>query len=220
MESGKIKVKHFIILVLLIFGFSIPSFAVQKGQVQYTIPIDYSLFNESELNSEAESFYKDYLKTNDEKMKQMLLVKMLSDYCILAEINKGNPLYFTRLGIIYDKLGKDRYAKSNFFRSTNLVPDYPYSFYSFGNYFFERKDYKKALREYLKAYNCGYDNDYDNLYQIGTVYEKFGDFSESIKFFKKALVVKDSEELRAKILKLEEIYEANPLYDQRQRIVK
>ena len=188
-------------------------FAVQQGSVQYGVPVDYSVMNEQELNSEAEALFNAYMQTDDENRKQILLYKMLSNYQILGKIDKENPLYFARLGVIYDELGKDRWAKSNFFRSTNLSNEYPYSFYVFGNFYFKRKDFKKALKAYMKAYKEGYNTDYDTLYQIGIIYEKYGDYKSSVKYFKQALLYKDTPELRERIRLLDELYENNSLYD-------
>ena len=215
----KKRVGSFLIITLIVL-LSHPVNAVQTGGVQYNMPIDYSFINETNLNKEAENLFQSYIKAENSKQKEILLNKMLSDYSILSEINKENPLYVTRLGIIYDKLGKDRWAKSNFCKSTNLVPNYPYAFYSYGNFFFDRAEYRKALREYMRAYNTGYSSHYYNLYQIGVIHEKYGDFSEAIKFYKRALVYKDTPELRGKIQKLEELLTANSLYNQRQKVNK
>ena len=190
-------------------------FGVQQGGIQYSIPTDYSKINETELNNEAETLFQRFLQTEDPQQRFHLLNQMLSDYSILGEINKDNPLYFARLGIIYDKLGKDRYALSNFSRSSNILPNYPYAYYSFGNFYFDRGRYIKALIQYKKAYNSGYDNHFYNNYQIGRIYEKFGDFSAAITYYKRALVINDSVELRQKIQELEELLNNNPLYKQR-----
>ena len=194
-------------------------FALQKGVIEYSIPIDYSLIDEKSLNDHAEIIYSEYTTSTDEILKKGLLLELLSDYSILSNINKDNPLYFVRLGIVYDKLGKDRWAKSNFCRSSNLVPNYAYAFYSFGNYFFERNEYRKALKEYMRAYQYGFDKHYENLYQIGIIYEKLGDFSLAIKYFKLAQGCKDSEELTKKILLLEEMLEKKSLYNQKRGVI-
>lgn len=195
-------------------------FSVQKGQVQYIIPIDYSAIDENAMNNEAEGLFQSYMKAEDEKAKKILLEKMLSSYSILGSINKENPLYFTRLGIIFDKMGRDRYAKSNFCRATNLVPDYAYGYNCYGDFFYTRYMYRKALREYMRAYNAGYQNNYDTLYQIGSIYEKFGDFSSAIGFYKKANSIKSSPELNERIKKLEELLKNNSLYEEKRGMRK
>jgi len=203
----------YIVLSFIFLTFIQSAYSVQSGQIQYVIPIDYSMIDETELKNEAESLYQDYINATDEIQKRNLLDKMLSAYSVLGNVDEGNPLYFTRLGIVFDKLGKDRYAKSNFCRASNLVPNYPYSYYSYANFFFERGKYRLALREYMRAYNAGYQNNYDTLYQIGVIYEKFGDFASANSYYKKALSLKYTEELNIKIQKLENIIRVNPLYN-------
>lgn len=212
----KIRLAGLFIIVCILCCFN-TAYSAQQGGIQYVIPIEYSLIDENELSSEAESLFQQYLNADDQRQKQVLLEKMLSNYSILGEIDKNNPLYFTRLGIIYDKMHKDRWAKSNFFRSQNLLPYYPYSNYSFANFYFERKEFKKALIQYLKAYNTGYSNHYDTVYQIGVIYEKLGDFSSAVEYFNKALSIQPSEELRLRIQKLELLLQNNSLYNQRAR---
>ena len=208
---------RFIVILALLFILN-PVWAVQRGGVQYSVPTDYSRINETQLSAEADRLFKQYFSSVDEAQKEKLLYSILSDYAILGEIDRENPLYFARLGIVYGKLKKDRYAKANFFRCTNINGKYPYGFYWFGNFYFERQNYRKALGEYLKAYKCGYNTDYDTLYQIGVIYEKLGDYKYSIKYYKQALLYNDSQELRNKIVKLEELLAANPLYDVRKRL--
>ena len=216
----KIKLYKHLLVLFLILTFAGITQAVQRGGVQYTIPVEYSAINESELNTEAETLFQRYLKSDNANQQLILLEQMLSDYSILGEINKENPLYFTRLGIIFDKLGKDRYAKSNFFRSTNLDQNNPYSYYSFGNFYFDRKQFRKALGLYQKAYNCGYNNHFYTLYQIGVIYEKLGDYSSAIKFYKEAQGYKDTEDIQLKIHTLDELLKVNSLYNQERGVKK
>lgn len=216
-----IKISYFVILFLTFLSVCVnPVFAVQNAQIEYTVPIDYSFINENSLNNEAEKLFKEYLNTSNQETKKVLLDKMLSDYSILSNINKDNPLYFIRLGIIYDKMGKDRYAKSNFCRGANLIPNYPYAFYSYGNFFFDRAEYRKALKEYMRAYNCGYSSHYYNLYQIAVIYEKFGDYSKAILYYRMALKQKYSQELVEKINLLNELLSSNSLYNQNRGGIK
>ena len=204
-------------LILLFVGFLIvnPVCAMQTGQIQYTMPVDYSLIDESALNKESEALFQTFKTVEDEYQQKKMLEHLLSNYSILSKIDKENPLYFTRLGIIFDKMNKDRWAKANFCRSVNLVQKNPYAYYSFGNYYFDRFQFRKALRQYMYAFNTGYDSNYDNLHQIGKIYEKLGDFSSALLFYKKALVYNDNEELRKKITQLEGLLEDNSLYDRK-----
>lgn len=212
-------IKYFLIIILC-FILSPAVFAVERAGVQYVIPIDYSMINETKLKNEADAMYTDYLESQDAKQKQVLLYRMLSACSVLGNVDKENPLYFTRLGIIFDKLGKDRYAKSNFCRAVNLIPNYPYAYYSFANYYFDRGKLRIALREYMRAYNTGYQNHYYTLYQVGTIYEKFGDFEKANSFFRRALSLKYSEELNQKIQNLDELLKNNSLYNEQRGMRK
>lgn len=207
-----IKIRLFV-SILLCFFIAICSYAVQSGKVEYVVPMDYSLIDENQVSTEAEALFNNYLKTDNDTEKIKILNQMLLKYNVLTLINLENPLYFTRLGIIYDKLGNDRYALMNFFRGSNLQDDYPYAFSSFGNYYFSRYDLKKALRLYKKAYDCGFNTDYDTVYHLGVIYEKYGDFTNALKYYKEALAIKNTEELNNKILLLEELLSKNTLYN-------
>ena len=208
----KIRIIYLILMLVLTIN---PVCAIQTGGIQYTMPIDYSMIDESALNKESETLFQTFPNLEDETQQKRMLEQLLSNYSILTKIDKENPFYFTRLGIVLDKLGKDRWAKANFCRSVNLTAKNPYAYYSFGNYYFSRYQFRKALKQYMYAFNTGYDNNYDNLSQIGKIYEKLGDFSSAILFYKKALVYKDSEELRNKIAQLERLLENNSLYDRK-----
>ena len=137
----------------------------------------------------------------------------MRDYSILGELDKENPLYFARLGIIFDKLGYDRWAKSNFWRSSNLDGAYPYSFYNFGNFFYDRNEFRRALKEYKKAYDNGYSTNYDTVYKMGKIYEKLGDYESAVEYYRKACAIKSSPELQQKIELLSNLSK-NSLYSQ------
>ena len=219
-EMIKISLVRAIFILFVCLGlFQTCVYSVQRGGIQYTIPVEYSAIDENALNSEAESLFQRYLNSDNPQQQYILLEQMLSAYSILGNIKKDNPLYFTRLGIIFDKLGNDRYAKSNFFRSENIVDVNPYNSYAFGNFYFDRQEYLKALKLYKKAYNTGYSNHFYTLYQLGRIYEKLGDYSSAIKYYKEALQYKESEEIRLQIQTLNELLKVNSLYN-RERGVK
>lgn len=207
-----------IILVVLCLFVLNSVFAVQKGGVKYSETIDYSKLNKKAISAEAETLFNKYKNTADENEKRKILNSLLSNYIILGEIDKENPYYFAQIGFVYGKLEKNRLAKSNFFRCCSLNGNYPYGHYMFGEYYFDRQQYRKALNEYKKAYNSGYSNNYDNLYKMGIIYEKFGDYLYASKYFKQASIYKNSPELQAKIKLMEELLEANPLYNLKKRL--
>lgn len=202
-------------LILIFLSNSGIVFSAQKGGIQYTMPVDYSFFDEKALNNETELLFNRYLMSENEQQKQIFLNQLLSNYSILGNIDSENPLYFTRLGIVYDKLGKDRYAKSNLSRSLNMIENNVYAYYAFGDFYYTRSQYLKALFFYKKAYETGYDKNFDTLYRIAKIYEKLGDFSNAIIYYKKALEVKDTQNIRFEITKLEGLLNNNSLYNKR-----
>ena len=66
------KLQSFIIIGLFLMCSNLV-FAMQTGGVQYSMPIDYSLIDETTLNQEAEQLFKAYMSSEDERQKQILL---------------------------------------------------------------------------------------------------------------------------------------------------
>ena len=202
-------------IFLSLFAMSV--MALETGTIEYKVPINYKYLDENAINNAAENYFKAYMETNDENM----LKKMLSAYCLLTNINKENPLYFVRVGIAYDKLKNDRYAKSYFGQSMCIQNRYPYTYSAFGDFWYERCRYRKALKNYLLADDYGYSTDYDNLVKVGKCFEKLGDYSSAIDFYKKALSYHpENEELPVIIQNLELKLQQNSLYNERERRLK
>lgn len=212
----KIVSRLFFIVFFLLFN-TLTVHALETVKIEYTVPINYKFLDEKSISAEAENFFQTYMETKDEKALQ----NMLSAYCLLTNMNKENPLYFVRVGIAYDKLKNDRYAKSYFGQSMCIQHSYPYSYAAFGDYWFERCRYRKALKNYLIANDFGYNTNYDNLYKVGVCFEKLGDYSSAINFFKKALEYKpENEELINRIQMLEEKLQMNSIYNERERRIQ
>lgn len=209
--------KHLLALLFAMFFISNTVHALETGKVQYTVPIDYTFLDEESLSKQAEEFFQIYMETQDKKALQ----NMLTTYCILTNVNKENPLYFVRVGIAYDKLKNDRYAKSYFGQSMSIQHRYPYAYSAFGDYWFERCRYRKALANYLIANDFGYNSDYNNLVKTGTCFEKLGDYSSAINFYRKALQYKpEDEELANRIQLLENKLMENSLYNVQERRIQ
>lgn len=210
--------KHLLILLFSIFFISNSANALQMAEIEYIVPIDYKLLNEQDINTYAEQYYKDYLNTKDTKALQ----NMLTTYTLLSNIDETNPLYLTRVGIAYDKMKTDRLAKSYFYRSMCVAGQNPYVYSAFGDFWFDRTRYRKALHNYLTSNDYGYDTNFNNLEKLGMCYEKLGDYKSAIKYYKMAIqinqgdteeVKKKNEELTNKIQMLEALLLENPNYD-------
>ena len=172
------------LLILGIFAIFIqPSFSAIKGGVKYSIPVYYNNLSETELQNKGKSYFYNAIKSNElnEDMTQALNI-----YTILQNLNPQNIEYSIKLGRLYEKIGKDRYAKGNFSRAIVVDSSKPEPYFYFGEYYYNHQQYKKALKYYNQAYINGYSTNYDLLYKMGDIYEKLGDSRSALKYLKDA----------------------------------
>ena len=162
---------RFLFALLISFFIILPSLSAIKGGVDYKIPIDYSKLNQTELESKADFYYNSALKTKklDENMTSALNL-----YAILSDAFPENMNYALRLGKLFDILGKDRYAKGQYYRAMGLNQLRPEPYYYLGDFYYDREQFRKALKYYLKAYNNGYSNHAGTKEKINTIYQKLG----------------------------------------------
>lgn len=121
------------------------------------------------METKAEAFYTSAIqsKTLDNNMTLALNL-----YSVLSDAYPDNIIYPLKVGKLYDTLGKDRYAKGYYFRAMNIDKSNPEPYFCLGNFYYDREQYRKALKFYLKAY------DYGNMLskeKINAIYEKLGD---------------------------------------------
>ena len=205
-----------ILLTSFIFCiFIAPAHSAIQGGLEYTIPIDYSKLSEEELQAKAGIYYNLALKsgTLNEDMTAALNL-----YHMLAHKNPQNVMYLTRLGTLYDIVGKDRYAKGAFFDAMGIKPNEPEAYFRLGEFYYKRQLYKRALRYYKDAYRLGYMNNYETLYKIGDIYEKFGDTQAAIRFLQSAGETNPNSELDKKITRLRNSDRLNQEYYSNTRI--
>ena len=186
-----------LLLIPLILCFTlIPSYSAIKGGIDYKIPFDYTKLNQSELESKAEFYYDQAVKsgTLDENMTQELNL-----YSLLSNAYPENINYALKLGKLYETIGKDRYAKGQYYRAMGLNQSRTEPYYNLGNYFYDKDQYRKALKYYIKAYDNGYSEHYPPLEKLGTIYQKFGDTEKSLQYLQCASTLSPNEDLDKKI---------------------
>lgn len=202
-------------IVLLIFAVmlisSLPAFCAVKGGVEYTIPTDYSKLSETELEHKARNYYFLAQKLKDGQINEDM-TNALMLYTVLQNINPENLDYCLKLGALYDKLNKDRYAKGNFSKAIGLDSSKPEPYFYFGEFYYKRQMYRKALKYYAEAYKRGYDSNYDLLYKMGDIYEKFGDTRSALKYLNAAASKSPNSELDNKIKRIEAQNSSNSEY--------
>ena len=84
----------------------------------------------------------------------------------------------------------------------------------FGEYYFKRRDFKRALKHYTIAYNNGYANNYDLNFRLATIYEKFADLMNAKKFYEATYSLKPEDtELQEKIQSINDMgYDKSEYY--------
>lgn len=135
------------------------------------------------IQTEADSYLDMALITDDEQTRQRLLEVAAGKYFLLSKINPQAITPYVQLARIYDITKHDRYAKEYFYRATNLENLNPFANFYFGEYYFRRDDFRRALKYYLIAYQNGYDNIYDLNVRLAVIYEKTGDLENAKKYY-------------------------------------
>ncbi len=188
-----------IFLTINILCFTVvSSFATLHGTLEYTIPVDYSQINLEETDTKANLYYDLAMKNKSGNLDENITYA-LNLYSILCNKSPDNIFYAIRLGTLYDLIGKDRYAKGNYYRALSIDESRPEPYFYFGEFYYKRAMFKKALKMYTKAYNNGYIKHYETLYKLGDIYQKFGDTQQAQKYFKSAANIQSNVELDKKI---------------------
>lgn len=197
-----------LLIFLVLIMFSQPAFCAIKGGIKYSIPVEYNNLSETELKDKADYYY--YLATQlkDGKINDDM-TNALMIYSVLQNMNPENVLYSIRLGILYGKVKADRYAKGNLSRAISISPKNPEPYFYMGEFYYERKLYKNALKYYKKAFECSSTPTYELLYKLGDIYEKFGDTKSALEFLNQAKVQDPNPELETKIKRIETFDSSN-----------
>ena len=193
------------------FTSHVASYSAVKGSVEYNIPIDYSKLNETELNEKAKVYFFNALKYKDNTLNDDISSALVL-YQILQNINPENINYPIKLGILYDKLEKDRQAKGAFSKAIGINPDYYESYFYLGEFYYNREMYKKALKYYKLAHARTNFKNYDLLYRMGDIYEKFGDTKTALIYLEQAIEQSSNPEIQNKINRIRNMDSINKEY--------
>ena len=190
-------------LAIFVLGVSIvtPSFGAVKGGIQYSIPTDYSHLSEPELKEKADKYYFLAKNTKDKELSEDM-TNALVLYSVLQNINPKNQLYSIRLGILYDKIGLDRYAKGNFSRAIGIDSSKPEPYFYFGEFYYKRQLYRKALKYYKECLQRKPVSLYDLYYKMGDIYEKLGDTKSALNYLEQAKAISPNESISDKIQRI------------------
>lgn len=200
-----------ILVIFIFFTVSLPAISSYKGGVSYSIPIEYKNLSENELKPIAHNYFYNALNAKDGIVNDDI-TKALNLYTILQKMNPQNISYSIKLGILYDKLGKDRFAKGNFAHAIGIDPEKAVSYYYYGEYYYKRGQFRHALKYYKKALERLEKPSYELYYKLGDVYQKFGDTKQALKYLKLAQEQKSNSKLSSKIKQVETIDSINSIY--------
>ena len=190
------------LLIALILLSCTPIFvpAAIQGGIDYQIPIDYTKLNQKELEAKAEFYYNSAV--NSKKLTEDTTSALVL-YTILTNKDPSNLTYAIRLGKLYDVIGNDRHAKGGYYQAMGLNQKCPEPYFYLGEYYYEREQFRKALKFYKRAYDNGYSNHYYTLCRMGDLYQKFGDTQNALKYLQKASKIETNGELSEKIHQIE-----------------
>lgn len=192
-----------ILLISFIFlGTQLTVFPAVKGGIEYTIPTDYSKINEQEVELKAREYFFLAEKLPDKVLNEDM-TNALMLYTLLQKVNPDKIEYPVKLGILYDKLGKDKYARGNFLRACGMESTNPLPCFYLAEFYYKRAYYRRALSYYKEAYSYGFDKNYDLLYKMGDIYEKLGDTRSALKYLKDAQLQSPNPDLDNKIRAVE-----------------
>lgn len=205
-------IKRFILTFILILLATSPAFCsdTKSGGVEYhDYLFDYSKYDVKKLSQEADKFIQDAILEEDKNTRKKLLHAALRDYYIVLKVSPKDIHSLNRTAYIYDIQNRELLAKSFFAQSMNLDENNPETNYLVGDYFYKRRDFKRGLRYFTKAYENGY-NTYEINYKLGTIYEKLGDLCNAKKFYEYAYEKDNSKSFLAE--KINNMPDENPEY--------
>ncbi len=203
--------KKFASLFALLCIIITPVFAVEKGSVKFEENlIDYSVLDANKILTDADSFFEQYETTGDKKF----LNTAMGNYYLVTKVFPLEIYPMVQLARTYDGKKLDRFAKEYFNICLDINRKDPYLNYYLGDFYYKRRDFKRALRYFRIAYNNGYRDYYDLNYKIATIYEKFADLSKAKYYYEKAYSMDNSKtNLQDKILQIDSLnYDQSEYY--------
>lgn len=192
---------------------------MEFGSVHYKDAfIDYSKINKESTLELADFYFNKALNAEDKEEKNALLQKASGEYFILTRIDPKNLYAIVQMARVYDYENQNSYAKAYFFKALKIDKTNASTNYYFGDFYFSRDDYKRALYFYNTAFENGYKENFDVLIKMATMYEKLGDLLRANQYYKKAFLIKpDDPELPDKIREIEGLRYRNTGYYNKRR---
>ena len=201
------------------FGCNISN-ATEFGEIEYSNTyIDYSKIDKESTLQLADFYFNKALKEEDSKLRAEYLQKASGEYHILTHAQPDNLYPIIQMARVYDMEQENRFAKAYFFQALKIDKNNADTNYYFGDFYYKRREYTKALYFYNKAFKNGFKSDYEVFIKMGTIYEKLGDLLKANQYYKRAYMAKPTnEELPDKIREIEDLrYKNTGYYNKRKK---
>jgi tetratricopeptide (TPR) repeat protein len=188
--------------------------SAEFGEIRYNDTyIDYSKIDKAKTLLMADSFFQKAINAQSDDEKLENLQKASGMYFLLSQIDTGDLYPIVQMARVYDYENQNSYAKAYFFKALKIERYNASTNYYFGEYYYSREDYRRALYYYNTAFENGYRENYDVLLKMAIMYEKLGDLLRANQYYKKAFLVSpNSTELPDKIRELEALHYKNTGY--------
>lgn len=216
------KIFFIIISAFIFFGstYNNTATAVEYGEVNYNNAlIDYSKIDKNSTQELADFYFQKALSVQDNAEKKEYLKKASGEYFILSRIEPQNIYPLVQLARVYDYENQNSYSKAYFFRALKIDKNNALTNYYFGEYYYTREDYTRALYYYNTAFENGYQENFNVLIKMAVMYEKLGDLLRANQYYKKAFLIQPNNTLLPdKIREIETLkYKNTGYYNKRRR---
>ena len=190
--------------LLLIIAITMFGGISQAADGSYVEQILKPKINVEEVTASADTKFEQALAESDEDKQKNLLNQARTMYYTLTNEDKGNIYAIVQLARIHDLQNNDKYARAYFSRALAINYKYLDANLYFGDYFYKRHQYKKALRLYRNAFDFGMTENPEMLNKMGVSYEKLGDLERANIYYKKLFLVNPQDEnITNKIIEIE-----------------
>lgn len=198
----------------ILFGSTCSCESIEFGAVKYNDAlIDYTKIDKANTLKLADYYFDKALNTQDVDEKKDFLQKASGNYFILTQSEPENIYPIVQLARVYDYEKQNSFAKAYFFKALKINKLDPATNYYFGEFFYTREEYTKALHFYNIAFNNGYKENDDVVIKMAIMYEKLGDLLRANMYYKKAFLANpQNKELANKIREIESIKYKNTGY--------
>ena len=188
--------------------------AVEFGEVNYNDAyIDYSKIDKSSTQKLADYYFQKALAAQNNSQKKEFLQKASGEYFILTRLEPDNIYPLVQLARVYDYEKQNSYSKAYFFRALKIDKKNALTNYYFGEFYYTREDYTRALYYYNTAFENGYQETFNVLIKMAVMYEKLGDLLRANQYYKKAFLIQPNNTiLPEKIREIESLKYKNTGY--------